>query len=229
MTSLFYSSSTPMQLSQIVTGFASLDDGFPDLMSDTATWAVDNNSCRTTLSDIAMTLTFQPMPPETPICTAAISCNSATVTCGASPETFQLENAAGTVLATFDGTGGATPTFTVPNTGLPDAYTACTVSSSGATACAPVTFVSDVACPPCVVTTTCEGSCGPITDNCGGTLQCGGCTAPLVCSNLNYCNKCAHISACAAGEFFNDDSCTCVATPKVCICGGTYPACKVCQ
>jgi len=97
---------------------------------------------------------------------------------------------------------------------------ACT---AGGACDAPVTVtIAD-----CCVPLACPGSCGKMSDGCGGTLECGGCPAGLVCSNYNQCEKCAVSRLCGTGQYFSETTCAC--ERDFCACGGTYPACKVCQ
>jgi hypothetical protein len=139
----------PLSSPRLVAGFAADNDGFADLSDgETQSWAADNNACQSTLSEAHVILTYAPMPPETPICTESLNCTTATVTCASSLETFQLwEGSGGNYIAGFDGTGGATPTLTDPNSAYGDTYSACTINAAGASTCAPVLLTNYVPCP----------------------------------------------------------------------------------
>jgi hypothetical protein len=60
---------------------------------------------------------------------------------------------------------------------------ACVVSSTGSLACDPPTTVTVT---DCCMPLTCSGSCGTMSDGCGGVLDCGGCAAGSTCKN-NTC------------------------------------------
>jgi hypothetical protein len=190
-------------------------------------YAVETAGCMTTIGNPSLQMTYTPMPPETPLCTAAIACNT-TVTCAPSAETFLLEGPSGTVVSTFDGTGGATPTFTAAN----GTYSVCTQSSAGATACAPVTAVSDVGCapPPCQPLTCgsfSPGTCGNEPDGCGGTVNCGGCAAGSTCTNNMCVAPC--LRECEPGSVLDTATCLCGPAKPICVCGGAFPACRACN
>jgi hypothetical protein len=72
-----------------------------------------------------------------------------------------------------------------------------------------------VACTPSTPTTTCTrglfGVCGPISDGCGGTVNCGVCDANLLCSS-SHC--------CPSGSFWNTSSNVC--QPTSCPAGTSY-------
>jgi hypothetical protein len=85
----------------------------------------------------------------------------------------------------------------------------------------------------CVPTKTAcaAGDCGPISDGCGGVVQCGGCTAPAICGGGGVPSKCG-------GDVLPDGGSVC--TPKTCAqlnatcgpagdgCGGLIPSCGTC-
>ena len=66
----------------------------------------------------------------------------------------------------------------------------------------------------CTPTTTCDprfGLCGPISNGCGGTIDCSVCTAGLFCSS-SHC--------CPSGDFYNTSSNVC--QPVSCPAGTSY-------
>jgi hypothetical protein len=134
----------------LIAGFAAPNDGFAELEDGYApSWAADNDECITAFSGASVTLTYAPLPPETPVCSVAIDCTTASVTCQSTPEVFQLfeGSTSGRLVGTFDATGGATPVFTDASSALTDTYYACTMNSAGATACTSVPEISALACP----------------------------------------------------------------------------------
>jgi hypothetical protein len=209
----------------VVAGFAALNDGFGDLEGGAApSFAADNNVCMTEINSATLTVTYAPMPPETPVsCKAADTCNGSTVTCNWSPDVFELfatdSKRSSVLVATVDARGGATPVFADPAGSPTTSYSACTINSAGATACAPVGLKSVVPCPVCQPATcaSLNASCGSFSDGCGGTLQCGVCHAP--------CGDPA--PQCGPGSYLDTTTCTC--KRDFCACGGVYPKCSVCQ
>ncbi|PYN96566.1 MAG: hypothetical protein DMD91_21045 [Candidatus Rokuibacteriota bacterium] len=84
--------------------------------------------------------------------------------------------------------------------------------------------------PPVCARVTCASlgkNCGAISDGCGGTLTCGGCTAPQSCGGggvANVCGPCTATTSCAA------QAATCNAIPDGCgwVACGTCAAPQVC-
>jgi hypothetical protein len=116
------------------------------------TYAVENAACLTTVLSPVLTLTYAPMPPETPIgCTGTITCGNATVTCLGAPDVFELQRIYSTgqeeVVATLDDTaGGADVVLVDPQGSTEVTYDVCTANAAGATACGPVEWTELVAC-----------------------------------------------------------------------------------
>src|SRR5262245_45527180 len=92
--------------------------------------------------------------------------------------------------------------------------------------------------PPACVPTTCAAqgkNCGTIPDGCGGTLTCGVCTAPQVCT-ANVCAACVPTTCAAQGKNCGTipDGCggtlTCgvCTAPQTCGGGGVANVCGVC-
>ena len=84
--------------------------------------------------------------------------------------------------------------------------------------------------PPVCARVTCASlgkNCGTISDGCGGTLTCGGCTSPQICGGggvANVCGPCSATTSCAA------QAATCNAIPDGCgwVACGTCTAPQVC-
>jgi hypothetical protein len=101
----------------------------------------------------------------------------------------------------------------VPLSANPGSYTVTVQGQDVGSGAAVVTNVpiQVVACTP---TTTCDrrfGLCGPISNGCGGTIDCGVCTAGLFCSS-SHC--------CPSGDFYNTSSNVC--QPASCPAGTSY-------
>ncbi len=140
--------------STVLAGFEG-NDGFADLTNGaTQTWAADDNTCVSTITNAALDVIYAgPLPPETPLnCIGAVACGgSTTVTCSASPDVFQLHAIdswnGNRVVATSDVTNGGTPTMTYPIGSSAESYQVCTINAVGASSCTPVTIASVTACP----------------------------------------------------------------------------------
>jgi hypothetical protein len=147
--------SIPTPPQTIILGFDAPNDGYFDRgnlePSDNPTFANDNNSCLRSLQNPTMTITMGPMPPETPLCTASLSCTTTTVTCNPSLATFTLyaadvSNPNRLVQSVSD--SGLSAAVLTDGSGSPgESYTVCTSNAAGQTNCAPVPFASEVACP----------------------------------------------------------------------------------
>jgi hypothetical protein len=91
-----------------------------------------------------------------------------------------------------------------------------TVEAQDAVTNAVATTVVPIQVVACKPTTTCPprgffGICGPISDGCGGTINCGACDANLLCSGSHRC---------ASGSFWNTSSNRC--QPTSCPTGTSY-------
>ncbi len=137
---------------RIYAGFAAPNDGFGDMLNGAVpSFAADNNECEATISKAALAVKYAPMPPESPVnCTASIFCGGATVTCNASPDTFELLASDATttnrVVGTVNAANGVS--FTDPLGSTAETYQVCSLGANGATACSPVVTTSDTLCPP---------------------------------------------------------------------------------
>ncbi|MGD0527162.1 MAG: hypothetical protein ABSE49_18620, partial [Polyangiaceae bacterium] len=222
-----------------------LDLYFQDVFGQpyTGTWSSNTNT---------WTISLIP-PPPAQNCVPASTCSTEfvppgytgeplqetiSVTCTTPPTSVQQLQG-----VTWVSLPGFVPNASYPAGTTPDVYGIGAQSSLGATTSgAPVGSTQTIrACTAsscdlptelsivdCCTPLTCEGRCGALSPGCGGaTLECGGCASGLYCTS-NVCSKCP-ISTCPSGEVFDAAACTCAPAPKICICGGTYPACKTCQ
>jgi hypothetical protein len=101
----------------------------------------------------------------------------------------------------------------VPLSANPGSYTV-TVQGQDVGSGAAVTTNVPIQVAACTPTTTCDqrfGLCGPISNGCGGTIDCGVCTAGLFCSS-SHC--------CPSGDFYNTSSNVC--QPTSCPAGTSY-------
>jgi hypothetical protein len=79
------------------------------------------------------------------------------------------------------------------------------------------------------VRTTCaarDAACGTVSDDCGGTLQCGTCEELNTVCSANQCVSRCPTGTCGPGYDWNARTCTC--QKLTCECGGVYPRCKPC-
>jgi hypothetical protein len=78
----------------VLGGFAVTNDGFPIPNGTTpanTAFPEDNNSCQTGIDNVALTLAYNPITPDTPMnCAGTLYCDQFVVTCDAAPETFQV-------------------------------------------------------------------------------------------------------------------------------------------
>jgi hypothetical protein len=81
-------------------------------------------------------------------------------------------------------------------------------------------------CTPIVACSNDPNYCGTMPDGCGGTVDCGTCVKGLYCEH-NQCSTC-DIGSCGPGYSLDLAKCVCAPQPKLCICGGVYPACRTC-
>jgi hypothetical protein len=78
----------------------------------------------------------------------------------------------------------------------------------------------------CCTPKTCTelgNNCGSVSDECGGTLECGACTAPESCGGAGLDNRCGCTPACDGKQCGADDGCggTCQT--------GSCPVCQTCS
>jgi hypothetical protein len=74
------------------------------------------------------------------------------------------------------------------------------------------------------------GMCGVQSDGCGGQIDCASCPSGQVCGDQGLCTTVCTPKTCVGDtHFVGSPTCACVPDAKICICGGTYPACHVCQ
>jgi hypothetical protein len=171
-------------------GFAIPNDGYPIPTSsnpDHSTYPEDNNSCGTGFDSVTIAATYNPIAPDTPLnCSAVIDCENFTVTCDASPDTFevhQADNGRDTIVGTSPGslTPGTVTISGMENVvGVPltvcttterasiyvPKLTACTgpLPVTSATACGGSSSGGPHFCP--VGTHLCHGACVPGTGAC---------------------------------------------------------------
>jgi hypothetical protein len=65
-------------------------------------------------------------------------------------------------------------------------------------------------CTPLAPGVACDGSCGRVSDACGGSIQCPGCAAGLVCYNAECIPKRCLPKKCAKGSYWDPELCHCV-------------------
>ncbi len=156
-------------------------------------------------------------------CTAPQSCGGGGVAdqCGGStvcvPKTCQALGA--TCGAQGDGCGGliascgacASPEI-CGGGGVPNA---CGGNGADGGACVP----TKSACAP--------GECGPISDGCGGVLQCGGCTGTQICGGGGTASTCGGVSSCVPKPCAQLGAANC--GPMGDGCGGLIASCGTCS
>jgi hypothetical protein len=77
----------------------------------------------------------------------------------------------------------------------------------------------DVSCIPSVTCASAGAECGTLDDGCGGTIECGKCTASMSCSSSHVCEFAAnHIcgSQCPPGTFPKPDAAVCFCPIQLC-------------
>lgn len=149
-----------------------------------------------------------------------ITCSPISQVGGWTVDLQRLESGSWTTVQTAEALepgSGLTLTDTYPNS-QPQAlltYRVCSVGSTGGPQCGNTFTVNESSCA-CEPFTCGNGACGTMSDGCGGTIDCGGCAAGLVCGR-NLC--------CPSGEEMCPATGTCL-TAAMCTGAGGGGRCK---
>jgi hypothetical protein len=144
----------------IIAGFIGVGDGFPAQVNPppASSYPQENSACMVDLTAPKLQLTYQALPPETPLgCSVAMVCGSATISCNASGDVFvvhQVTPAGDVVAATVDMTSSPTTPFTatVAQSGTASYYV-CTVSGGSSACTSTLSATGNAGC--CTASETC--------------------------------------------------------------------------